>query len=114
VSSTAFLIAVRHTYVNEADERVCSFVDALRLIAGCETDSGGERWPSVGGERRPVPPPADEERGLDVHASLVENPRSAETLVEEFGVETRVIEDVLGWEPKESVEASIHELLRED
>jgi UDP-glucose 4-epimerase len=55
---------------------------------------------------------ASEECGLDVDVSLVENPRSAETLVEEFGVETSVIEDVLGWTPEESAEASIRSLLK--
>jgi UDP-glucose 4-epimerase len=57
---------------------------------------------------------AREVRGLDVDVSLVENPRSAETLVDEFGVETSGIEAALGWEPVETVEASVHDLLRSD
>ena len=56
---------------------------------------------------------AREERGLDSEVRLVENPRAGETLVEEFGVDTRRIREDLGWEPRESVEATIRELLRE-
>jgi nucleoside-diphosphate-sugar epimerase len=56
---------------------------------------------------------AREERGIDPEVRLVENPREGETLVEEFGVDTTRIREELGWEPRESVEATIRELLRE-
>ncbi|WP_255150860.1 NAD-dependent epimerase/dehydratase family protein [Halorarius halobius] len=54
---------------------------------------------------------AREQRGLDVDVELVENPRSGETLVSEFGVDTTAIERDLGWEPRQSVEATVRELL---
>jgi len=43
----------------------------------------------------------------------VENPRSAETMVEEFGVDTSGAREKLGWERKESVRRSISRLLQE-
>ena len=57
---------------------------------------------------------AREERDLDVDIELVENPRSGETLVDTFDVDTAAIERALGWTPEQSVEASIRELLREE
>jgi len=56
---------------------------------------------------------AREERGIDVDIKLVENPRSAETMVEEFGVDTSGAREKLGWERKESVRRSISRLLQE-
>ncbi|WP_255197135.1 NAD-dependent epimerase/dehydratase family protein [Halorarius litoreus] len=56
---------------------------------------------------------AAEERGLDVDVSLVENPRSAETLVSEFGVDTSAIQRDLDWAPEQSIESTVRELLRE-
>jgi nucleoside-diphosphate-sugar epimerase len=56
---------------------------------------------------------AHEERGLDPEIELVENPRAGETLVEAFEVETSRIRTDLGWEPRESIETTVRELLRE-
>jgi UDP-glucose 4-epimerase len=53
-----------------------------------------------------------EERGSDVDVKLVENPRSAETMVEEFGVDTSAVRDVLNWKLQERVEDSVRNLLR--
>lgn len=50
-------------------------------------------------------------RDIDADVEVVENPRSAETLVDSFEVETSRANDVLGWEPTYSVESSIRELL---
>jgi len=54
---------------------------------------------------------AREERDLDPDVDLVENPRSGETLVDTFEVDTTAAREHLGWEPEESVRASIRELL---
>jgi len=54
---------------------------------------------------------ASAERGIDVDVELVENPRSAETMVEEFGVDISAAEERLGWEPRESVSESVRHLL---
>jgi nucleoside-diphosphate-sugar epimerase len=56
---------------------------------------------------------AREERDLDPAIELVENPRSGETLVDSFPVDWSAARDRLGWEPEQSVEASIRGLLRE-
>ena len=56
---------------------------------------------------------AREERGIDADVELVENPRSGETLVDEFGVDTAAAQDRLGWEVSESVEDSVRGLLSE-
>lgn len=58
---------------------------------------------------------ATEELGIGVDVELVENPRAAETMVEEFSVDFSKAREVLGWEPVESVENSVRQLFtRED
>jgi len=47
---------------------------------------------------------ASAERRIDVDVELVENPRSAETMVEEFGVDISAAEERLGWEPARKCE----------
>ncbi|WP_246984389.1 NAD-dependent epimerase/dehydratase family protein [Halorientalis marina] len=54
---------------------------------------------------------AREERDLDPDVDLIENPRSGETLVDTFEVDTTAAREHLGWEPEESVRASIRGLL---
>jgi UDP-glucose 4-epimerase len=53
-----------------------------------------------------------EERGIDVDVELVENPRSDETMVEEFGVDVSAARNELGWKNKEGVKGSILKLLQ--
>ncbi|MDB9232484.1 NAD-dependent epimerase/dehydratase family protein [Halorubrum ezzemoulense] len=52
-----------------------------------------------------------EVRGIDVDVELVENPRSGETMVEEFGVDISAAREQLGWDPDESVNGSVRHLL---
>jgi UDP-glucose 4-epimerase len=52
-----------------------------------------------------------EEGGPAVDIELNENPRD-ETLVSEFGVDTERTQAELGWEPEESVAATVRELIR--
>jgi len=54
---------------------------------------------------------ANEELGIGVDVELIENPRAAETMVEEFGVDISKAQEVLGWEPTETVEASVRQLV---
>ena len=56
---------------------------------------------------------AREERDLDPDIEMVENPRSGETLVDSFPVDWSAARERLGWEPQETVEGSIRDLLRE-
>jgi len=67
--------------------------------------------PSVMSVAETVQRVAREERGLDVDVALVENPRGNETLVEEFAVDTTRARETLEWDPEESVEATIRELI---
>jgi UDP-glucose 4-epimerase len=52
-----------------------------------------------------------EERDVNVNVELVQNPRSAETMVEEFGVDVSAAREELGWENRERVNKSILEQL---
>ena len=72
-----------------------------------------EEDPSVMDVAETVQRIAREERGIETEVTLVENPRAGETFVDEFSVDTARIREELGWEPRESVEATIRELLRE-
>ena len=56
---------------------------------------------------------AAEEADIETEVSLVENPRSGETLVSEFEVDTTKARDELGWEATHSVEESIRALVRQ-
>jgi UDP-glucose 4-epimerase len=56
---------------------------------------------------------AQEEIGIDVDITLVENPRSGETLVDQFGVDISKACEQLNWEPQHTVESSIRQLLHE-
>jgi UDP-glucose 4-epimerase len=51
------------------------------------------------------------QHGIDVSVELVENPRSSETLVEEFTVDTSSIHQEFEWKSEEKVTQSISKLL---
>jgi UDP-glucose 4-epimerase len=55
---------------------------------------------------------ATEEADRDVTVELVENPRSEETLVQEFGVDLERTRRDLDWEAEHTVEETIRELVR--
>jgi len=101
---------------------VRGFVRAVSRLAEQQRadETGAERYelaseedPSVMAVAETVQRIAREERGLDPEIRLVENPRADETLVEEFGVDTSRIRQDLGWEPRESIEATVRDLLQE-
>lgn len=54
------------------------------------------------------------EHGFETTVELVENPRSGETMVEQFGVDTSKTHAELGWEPTWSVEEAIEQQLSTD
>jgi UDP-glucose 4-epimerase len=104
-------------HVKDVANAFCLSVEALvdEEETGVEEfEVASEEDPSVMAVAELVQSAAREERGLDVDVVLVENPRSAETMVESFGVETSAIKRELGWEPTESVRASVRKLLAED
>lgn len=55
---------------------------------------------------------ASEEAGIEKEVVLVENPRSSETLVSDFTVDTSKAHEELGWEVRHTVEESVRELIR--
>lgn len=55
---------------------------------------------------------AQEELGCEVDIQLVDNPRSGETLVKDFTVDTTKAREQLGWEPQHTVADSIRDLLQ--
>jgi UDP-glucose 4-epimerase len=68
--------------------------------------------PSVRSIAETVQRIAREETDRDPAVELTENPRDAETLVEEFAVDTTKAREKLGWEPEYTVEESVRELIR--
>jgi UDP-glucose 4-epimerase len=57
---------------------------------------------------------ASDERGINVNIELVENPRSGETMVEEFGVDISKAQSRIGWEPNERVKRSVLKEIERD
>ena len=68
--------------------------------------------PSVEEIARLVADVAAEERDVDADVEIVENPRSGETLVDSFPVDTDSAERDLGWAAEHTVEETIRERLR--
>jgi UDP-glucose 4-epimerase len=54
---------------------------------------------------------AKAERGVGVDVEFVENPRSGETMVEEFSVDISAARETIGWEVRESVADAVREEL---
>jgi nucleoside-diphosphate-sugar epimerase len=104
-------------HVKDVANAFCLSVERLaELQAAGETgvqkfEIASDEDPSVMAMAELVQSVAAAERDREVEVKLVENPRSAETLVDEFRVDTAAIEAELGWEPRESIEATVRELL---
>jgi len=73
---------------------------------------GSDEAPSVMTIAETVRRLAREEFDREVDISLVDNPRSGETLVEDFSVDTSTTRNRLGWQPEHKVAESIRTLLR--
>ena len=56
---------------------------------------------------------AADEAGIETKVSLNENPRSGETLVSDFAVDTTKAREELGWEATHSIEETVRELIRQ-
>jgi UDP-glucose 4-epimerase len=67
--------------------------------------------PSVEQVAKRVQSIAAEEAGLEVSIELVDNPRSGETMVEQFSVDTSKTQDKLDWKPTWSIDETIHRQL---
>jgi UDP-glucose 4-epimerase len=83
-------------------------------VTGTETyEIAGEEDMSVMTVAEIVRDTAKELFGAEVPIELVENPRSAETMVKEFSLDISTAKQVLGWEPSEKVTESVQQLLNE-
>jgi UDP-glucose 4-epimerase len=101
---------IARSYVRSAER-------LLEQLAAGETGStayeiAGTEDPSVMAVAEMVQRIAREELDEDPEVTLVENPRAAETLVEDFTVDISKSKSELGWEPEHTVEESIRDLLR--
>ncbi|GAB3669316.1 NAD-dependent epimerase/dehydratase family protein [Halopiger thermotolerans] len=101
---------VARVYVRSA-ERLLEALD--RGETGTKSyEVASDEDPSVMEVAETVAELADEELGTDPEVTVVENPRSGETMVEEFTVDTSKTQEELMWEPKHAIEDSIRELLQ--
>lgn len=104
------VIDVARTYVRSA-ERLLEQLD--RGETGTETyEIASEEDMSVTAVAEIVRDAAEDELETTADVELVENPRSAETMVEQFSVDISAAYDQLGWEPTESVHESVRRLLK--
>ncbi|MFC6961576.1 NAD-dependent epimerase/dehydratase family protein [Halocatena marina] len=102
---------VAQVYILSAERLVQQLSDGITGVERYEI--GTDEDPSVMEVAELVKTIAHEERGIDVDLDVVENPRSAETLVDTFTVDTTDAADGLGWRPAQSVEDTIRTRLRE-
>ncbi|GAB3417109.1 NAD-dependent epimerase/dehydratase family protein [Haloparvum alkalitolerans] len=100
---------VARAYVDSAE---CLLAQLDRGETGTETyEIAGTEDMSVMAVAEIVSEAAGDLLGTAVDVELVENPRGAETMVEEFGVDVSAARETLGWEPEESVADSVRRLL---
>jgi UDP-glucose 4-epimerase len=93
---------------------------AERLVEQLEREeTGTETYEIASGEDMSVMEVAEivreavlEERGIDVDVELVENPRNAETMVEEFGVDISAVQKRLSWDTRQDISKSIRAFFR--
>jgi nucleoside-diphosphate-sugar epimerase len=101
---------VADAYVRSAETMVGQLADGETGARAYEIASDED--PSVMEIAELVQQIASVEANVDTDIELVENPRSGETLVDEFVVDTTRAREELGWEPTRTVESTIRELIR--
>ena len=100
---------VARAYVQSVERLVEQVADG---VTGTETyEIAGQEDMSVMAVAEIVQEAMDAERGTTVTIDLVENPRSDETMVKEFGVDISAAKAALGWEPAESIRDSVRQLV---
>lgn len=108
-------------YIHVKDVATAYVRSAERLldeIAAGETgvkkyEIASEEDPSVMAVAELVREIVAEERGTEPEVELVSNPRAAETLVDDFGIDTGPARRELGWEATRSIEGTIRGLVRD-
>ncbi len=101
---------IARAYVRSTERLVKQVADS---VTGTETyEIAGREDMSVMAVAEIVQEVTEVERGSTVAVDLVENPRSDETMVEEFSVDISDANTVLGWEPTESIRDSVRRLMK--
>lgn len=95
---------VARAFVKSTERLVEQLSDDTEWVAKYEIAS--DEHPSIMTVAKTVQEIA-RERGVDVEVELVDNPRSGETLVDSFSVDTRAVQEQLDWQPKEDYVSTI-------
>lgn len=107
-------------YIHVKDVANAYIKSAEQLASQLERDETGARVYEIASDEDPsvqsvgelVQTIASEEADIETEVKLVENPRSGETLVDQFTVDTSRTKAELGWEPTHGVEETIRTLIR--
>jgi UDP-glucose 4-epimerase len=101
---------VARAYVRSAETMVDQLAEGETGVRKYELASDED--PSVMEVAELVASVATEERDIHVDVERIENPRSGETLVDSFGVNTTRAREELGWSVEHSLEDTVRERLR--
>jgi UDP-glucose 4-epimerase len=109
-------------YVHVNDVSMAYVKSAERLVEALEAGETGAREYEIASDEdtsvidvaERVQAIAAEEHGLDVDVEVVENPREAETLVDNFRIDTSKPREELGWEAAHSIDETIRNLLQSE
>jgi UDP-glucose 4-epimerase len=103
------VVDVARAYARSAERLIQQLENGMN---GIETyEIAGEEDMSVMSVAKVVRDAAEEELGTKIDVELVDNPRAAETMVEEFGVDISNARETLGWAPSESIKSSVRRLM---
>ena len=108
-------------YVHVKDVAEAYVRSAERLVESLDNGETGARAYEIASDEDPsvmtvaelVREIVADEHGEEVDVTLVENPRTAETLVDDFEIDTSRVRDELGWEATRSIEGTIRELVED-
>jgi nucleoside-diphosphate-sugar epimerase len=108
-------------YVHVKDVAEAYVRSAERLVESLDNGETGARAYEIASDEDPsvmtvaelVREIVADEHGEGVDVTLVENPRTAETLVDDFEIDTSRVRDELGWEATRSIEGTIRELVED-
>ena len=100
---------VARVYVRSA-ERLLKQLDAGETGTATYEIASDEDW-SVMHIAEIVLDVAKEQHNINVNIDLVDNPRSNETIVEEFYVDWSKVREEFGWKPKNSIRNSVRQLI---
>jgi nucleoside-diphosphate-sugar epimerase len=108
-------------YVHVKDVAEAYVRSAERLVESLDNGETGARAYEIASDEDPsvmtvaelVREIVADEHGEGVDVTLVENPRTAETLADDFEIDTSRVRDELGWEATRSIEGTIRELVED-